>query len=205
MKGYVYFLTNRAMPDLVKIGHTAGDVVDRIRQLNSTGVPAAFELFACFLVSDAPGLEKRLHELFGSCRFVGNREFFKGRASEFLRRAAKDIFDSLSDGDVLFVPGDAPKSHALDDTSVWVLRELVGFQKNTGYTIFDLESDKFSRLEIEASLARLKKIGLSIEKRSRKEDAHSLWRIRPEGVMFLVDHGLIGDHTHTYWGRRYAQ
>ena len=39
----VYILTNPAMPDLIKIGFTAGDAADRAAQISQgTGVPAPF-------------------------------------------------------------------------------------------------------------------------------------------------------------------
>ena len=39
MVDIVYILTNEAMPGLVKIGCTNGELASRIRQLYSTGVP----------------------------------------------------------------------------------------------------------------------------------------------------------------------
>ncbi|MBR0794010.1 GIY-YIG nuclease family protein [Bradyrhizobium jicamae] len=45
MTEIVYLLTNEAMPGLVKIGRTNGELASRIRGLYSTGVPLPFELF----------------------------------------------------------------------------------------------------------------------------------------------------------------
>jgi hypothetical protein len=40
MADIVYVLTNEAMPGLVKIGRTTGDLASRIRGLYQTGVPS---------------------------------------------------------------------------------------------------------------------------------------------------------------------
>ena len=45
--GIVYVLSNPAMPDYVKVGKTSGiepkDVLVRMKELDSTGVPRAFK------------------------------------------------------------------------------------------------------------------------------------------------------------------
>jgi hypothetical protein len=75
--GVVYILTNTAMPGLVKIGTTGGDVVDRIRQLDTTCLPLPFECFYAAEVVDAPRVERAIHEAFGDHRVRKNREFFQ--------------------------------------------------------------------------------------------------------------------------------
>lgn len=75
--GTVYVLTNEAMPGLVKIGFTRGDLVRRIKELDRTGVPYAFECFCAFEVSDCARAEQLLHDVFGDHRIRSNREFFR--------------------------------------------------------------------------------------------------------------------------------
>ncbi|MBZ0227702.1 MAG: GIY-YIG nuclease family protein [Bauldia sp.] len=77
MSGIIYVLTNAAMPDLVKIGITSGDIADRIRQLDTTSVALPFECFYAAEVADAERVEKAIHEAFGDHRVRKNREFFK--------------------------------------------------------------------------------------------------------------------------------
>ena len=46
-KGYVYLLTNEAMPGYVKIGFTERTVEERIEELSKpTGVPMPFDCFS---------------------------------------------------------------------------------------------------------------------------------------------------------------
>jgi hypothetical protein len=77
MPEIVYILTNEAMPGLVKIGRTNGEVADRVRQLDTTPIPLPFECFYAAEVVDADKVEKAIHEAFGDHRVRKNREFFK--------------------------------------------------------------------------------------------------------------------------------
>ncbi|MBF6353622.1 GIY-YIG nuclease family protein [Nocardia higoensis] len=42
--GFVYILTNKKMPGLVKIGMTGRLIGDRVRELYNTSVPVPFEV-----------------------------------------------------------------------------------------------------------------------------------------------------------------
>ena len=56
------------MPEYVKIGFTHGDVQDRLRQLDRTGVPLPFEVYYAATVEDAEKEEKWLHSIFADRR-----------------------------------------------------------------------------------------------------------------------------------------
>jgi hypothetical protein len=77
MAEIVYVLTNEAMPGLVKIGCTNGDLARRIRDLYSTGVPLPFELFYACEVHNSADVESKLHDAFGDHRLSKAREFFR--------------------------------------------------------------------------------------------------------------------------------
>jgi hypothetical protein len=75
--GLVYILTNAAMPSYVKIGLTRkDDVSERLKQLDTTGVPMPFECAYAARVPDCARLENVLHRVFGDKRARSNREFF---------------------------------------------------------------------------------------------------------------------------------
>lgn len=79
-KGYVYILTNPAMPGLVKIGMTERENLDvRLRELYSTGVPVPFQCAFAAKVSknDCGRIERALHTAFAPNRINENREFFR--------------------------------------------------------------------------------------------------------------------------------
>jgi hypothetical protein len=72
----VYVLTNPAIPGLVKIGFTT-ELVQRLKQLDTTGVPLPFECFYAAVVTDCKKIEKALHEAFDDHRVRKSREFFR--------------------------------------------------------------------------------------------------------------------------------
>jgi hypothetical protein len=77
MRGKIYILTNDAMPDYIKIGFTAADDVEvRMKQLDTTGLPLPFRLYACVEVENAQQLERLAHDVFAHHRARANREFF---------------------------------------------------------------------------------------------------------------------------------
>lgn len=78
-EGYVYILTNLAMPKLVKIGRTKRAPKERAAQLYTTGVPLPFEVHAALKVRNPRLIEKRLHKRFERQRVNPKREFFKVR------------------------------------------------------------------------------------------------------------------------------
>jgi hypothetical protein len=77
--GWVYILTNPAMPGLVKIGHTARRPERRAAELTAaTGVPAPFTVaWAHPVVGDHEALEGIVHGQLARCRARHNREFFR--------------------------------------------------------------------------------------------------------------------------------
>ncbi|MDZ4746769.1 MAG: GIY-YIG nuclease family protein [bacterium] len=90
MNHIVYILTNESMPGYVKIGYTTGDVQERLRQLDKTGVPLPFEVYYAATVEDAYREEKWLHSIFDDRRVRANREFFK-MSPEYAALALKRV------------------------------------------------------------------------------------------------------------------
>lgn len=82
-RGYVYVLTNPAIPGLVKIGKTySDDVASRSAQLYSTGVPLPFDIaFAC-RAARVDEIERAMHIAFAPNRVNPKREFFKMEAEQ---------------------------------------------------------------------------------------------------------------------------
>ena len=76
--GVVYVLTNPAMPGFVKIGKTKAEqtIAERLRALDTTGVPVPFECVAAWEFEDAATVESALHRAFADRRERRNREFF---------------------------------------------------------------------------------------------------------------------------------
>ena len=74
--GYIYLLSNPAMPRLVKIGYCRKSVEERVKELNSaTGVPKPFLIEAYFISESPEEDEKKVHREISKYR-LENREFF---------------------------------------------------------------------------------------------------------------------------------
>lgn len=77
-EGWVYLVTNEAMPGFVKIGLTRqDDLTTRLKQLDTTSVPLPFECHYAARVPDCDKLERTLHFVFGDQRPRRGREFFR--------------------------------------------------------------------------------------------------------------------------------
>lgn len=76
--GFVYVLSNPAMPGLVKIGSTElPDVAQRVSQLYTTGVPVSFTVEYAARLRDLRRVEAALHIAFHPNRVNPRREFFR--------------------------------------------------------------------------------------------------------------------------------
>ena len=61
MKGWVYIISNPAMPRLVKVGYSLKDPESRAQELNNSGVPHEYEVDYAILVDEPHDLEQRIH------------------------------------------------------------------------------------------------------------------------------------------------
>jgi hypothetical protein len=76
--GWVYILTNPAMPGLVKIGLTTRTPTLRAAELSAaTGVPLPYEVAWARAVSDCPTVESAVHRMLDDRRVNGRRESFR--------------------------------------------------------------------------------------------------------------------------------
>ena len=75
--GIVYVITNPEMTGLVKIGRTDKTIEQRLRDLDSTGIPVPFECVAAWEFENAKAVEATLHRAFADHRVRQSREFFR--------------------------------------------------------------------------------------------------------------------------------
>ena len=102
-EGWVYVLTNEAMPGLVKVGYTMKDPAIRAEELYKdskngavTGVPMPFVVAYRALVVNPYQVEQAVHKELESRRINDNREFFKcstEEAVEHIRQVAQAKFE----------------------------------------------------------------------------------------------------------------
>lgn len=77
MSGFVYILSNPAMPNLLKIGKSDRDPTGfRAAELYTTGVPQPFKVEYFAYVEEHHTLERKIHSTLSTRRPNSNREFF---------------------------------------------------------------------------------------------------------------------------------
>jgi hypothetical protein len=77
MSGFVYILSNPAMPNLLKIGKSDRDPTGfRAAELYTTGVPQPFKVEYFAYVEEHHNLERKVHSTLSTRRPNSNREFF---------------------------------------------------------------------------------------------------------------------------------
>lgn len=99
IRGWVYVITNRAMPGLVKIGFSTKDPLLRASELANTGAPYPYEVEYDALVDSPRDLERQLHGLLA--HNLEGREWFRisvHAAIESLRKNAKNIYSERVHG-----------------------------------------------------------------------------------------------------------
>ncbi|MEU8011790.1 GIY-YIG nuclease family protein [Micromonospora parva] len=75
--GYIYVLSTREQPRMLKIGYTERTVEERVREINrATGVVIPYGVRALWVVADAPSVEAELHARLAPYRVRKDREFF---------------------------------------------------------------------------------------------------------------------------------
>ena len=73
----VYILESEAMPEMIKIGYTKGDPIDRANTLSkSTGVPTPFNVVYSYSCFNGERIEQAIHKHFRQQRVNSKREFF---------------------------------------------------------------------------------------------------------------------------------
>lgn len=80
MKGWVYVISNPAMPGLVKVGYSAKDPELRAEELNHTGSPHPYIVEYELLIEEPYHVEQRAHKYLHNVR--AGKEWFKCSAEE---------------------------------------------------------------------------------------------------------------------------
>jgi len=76
-RGWLYVLSNYAMPDQLKVGHSCTDVFERVRDLNrQTANPGIFEIELHYVAESVEHHEANIHFILDEFRINKRREFF---------------------------------------------------------------------------------------------------------------------------------
>lgn len=76
--GFVYVLSNPAMPDVYKVGMTERSPFKRAEELSATtAIPMPFRVAMYVAVPNMEACEREVHQVMDQCRLSRSREFFK--------------------------------------------------------------------------------------------------------------------------------
>jgi hypothetical protein len=101
MQGFVYIMTSKAMPGLVKVGMTTRGPWERAAELSTgSGAPSPFTVARAFPVHDAAKAEALCHEALSHLRHSPSREFFRcqpedAEAQVLLALEEAELLDAL--------------------------------------------------------------------------------------------------------------
>ncbi|RKR31218.1 GIY-YIG nuclease family protein [Paraburkholderia sp. BL17N1] len=100
MQGYVYIISNKAMPDLLKVGFTTRSPDERAAELSGTALPYPSVVEYSVLVDHAAVVEREVHRRLASLRVSQNREWFqcsRTKAIETVKAAAGSVVKADKD------------------------------------------------------------------------------------------------------------
>ncbi|OOF44424.1 hypothetical protein BKK51_09035 [Rodentibacter trehalosifermentans] len=164
MAGWVYILSNPAMPGLLKVGYTDRDPFARAKEISqATGVPFDFIVEYQIYVSHPYELEQKTHQLLHNHRVNNNREFFNCSyedAVETIRIAINHLYRYIEN----FVFG-SESSHKIEKEILE--KKLIEKQEAIKKTLetAKLAKEKFIRYEKE----KLDKAILNLENEEKEK------------------------------------
>jgi T5orf172 domain len=80
MKGWIYVISNKAMPNLIKVGHSTKDPQLRAQELDHTGAPHPYLVEYEMLIEEPSKLERQVHKVLSSVH--ERKEWFRCTAEE---------------------------------------------------------------------------------------------------------------------------
>jgi len=94
--GFIYVLSNEAMPGIVKVGITEKLAEDRAKKLHGTGVPLAFDVEFRAATSRIKTVETKAHAILATSRVAANREFFRVTPAEAIAAVKEALLTASS-------------------------------------------------------------------------------------------------------------
>ncbi|SKC69602.1 GIY-YIG nuclease family protein [Paraburkholderia hospita] len=94
MEGYVYVISNKAMPNFVKVGFTTRSPKERAIELSGTASPYPAVVEYSVFVDNAPAFEREVHRRLAAQRVSKSREWFKcsrAKAIEVIKASAGSV------------------------------------------------------------------------------------------------------------------
>lgn len=158
MKGWVYVITNKAMPGLIKVGYSMSDPELRAAELNHTGSPHPYDVDYEVLVDEPRDVEQTVHGRLRNQR--ERKEWFRCTSEEAIA-AIKAVVGTKAQVEN-FKRADRAKAEAIkqqdDDTATateeFRLKQLIGIEQ------FEQVNDTLANITIKGIPLRLPTVEL---------------------------------------------
>jgi hypothetical protein len=188
--GILYFLTNEAMPNLVKIGYTTGELKDRLQQLNTTGIPSPFQVVALFYVREPEVCESKIHIHLAKYRSNPKREFFSQSAAELIRESIDVLAQYMESSPTSNELKEPEEEFSPDNDDIYFMFFLLhdAYEKNKPLYTDELTEHhrKYAPLELGLKLMNLETHGY-IKRVNREYEGLGRWQILPKGIKFMIE------------------
>lgn len=126
MSGFIYVMSNKAVPMAVKIGMTTKHPSQRANELFTTGVPFPFKVEFAMWVDDPQEAEKATHEHFSAYRVSDSREFFEV--------CVEDVAKFVTENYVFWNNTVVNVDMAFDEADLWMFCEKAGLEHPASVT-----------------------------------------------------------------------
>ena len=189
--GILYFLVNKSMPGLVKIGYTTKKLRDRLQQLNTTGIPSPFLTSSLFYVKNAKDCEREVHQQLEKYRKNPNREFFSQTVSVLIQESIGVIGKYIESSEpVSLFQREESVQFEPDKDDIYFMFYLLhdSYENNIPYSATELSQhhSNYAPLELELKFINLEKHGF-VKRVNREHEGMGMWQILPKGVKFMFD------------------
>lgn len=190
MPGYVYFLSNPTMPDLLKIGMTTRSIHERLSELRSTSVADSFVLEGLVRVENPEVCERLIHCELKDHRYSDDREFFSIGFGEAFSRSWQHVKGELLDENAgLFVemnPHPFPGLTDDEEQLLWAVMDKPQWVYYDWAAIRNQLGSGWSDDEVKLLLFDLKAKGFLKERKSRNQQYDSSWELDHKGLRYSV-------------------
>ena len=161
-RGWIYCLSNRCMPGILKIGQTKGDPLNRADQLYTTGVPVPFTVEISVLTDNHEKKERIIHSLLekNHSRVNPKREFFEISVEDVkpyfeLMMESKPVRKEKTIMEPSLVNGQRVRHTAGDDTIIGIYNKQKNVVNYNGvdYDIAEFQKKHYLRMKMDPKSA----------------------------------------------------
>lgn len=186
MTGYIYILSNPAMPGLLKIGFTAKSIEARKKGLKTTGVPDSFVVEASFRVNAVVSCEKAIHGALDSFRHAPDREFFRIGLKDAIERVWAIVKPLLCESDQTPAPTEAPHPFPeLTEEDEQVLWAVMNTPRHNAIDLSAINRELgWSENELKLRLLDLKDKGFLAHKDFGPRHRNTYWELGKNGLRY---------------------